>query len=665
MAFSLSGTDPEVVKEFHAREMNRILDLPIKKTLTKELHDKFSKATLLPSAEIDGLLETQSAAIIAYLQTSGLFGYIGVGKGKALISIACAACAYRKGLRKIILFIPPKLAIQTVDKVLPWLRRQISVNLPVHVIAGKSKAARLRASKQESGLFIMAWSQLSINDTDELLDNISPELIIADEAHNLSNKDSGRYKRVNRYMVSNPDTEFVALSGTMGKKSIKDYYHIIKWCLKDRCPLPNNLHEMSNWSGVIDTTFNEYTSDPTLEPLRNWANRHSEEEFERDVAGYRKAYNFRLSTAKGVEFAVGSQELGTSILFSNEPVNFSDDYPGMSELKRLQGQLHDMDRSPSGDIIDYAIHKFRYDYELTAGIYNSLTWPSSEKVSERLSISEKEAEDLIDRSKDYHKVSQEYHKEVRKWLEVNADTGLDTPMQLGQSMYNNGPKFVGDKLYTAWDLRRKFDFEGRIERDSKAVRVCDFKIQAALRWAKGLKRKSHEGALIWWTRREVGKWAFEIFKKAGVDVVLADASKKGSIAINDEANHSKIILASATAYKEGLNLQKQIPFMYFLQFPREAHFVEQATGRNHRTGCPYDSLTYTTNFTLDFDHQMFSAVLADALFQHQAGSPSRLIYGDYDPIPKIVSSAVLKEKGIIKSGDLYEKLEDNLRSKFG
>ena len=64
MGFDLSGVEPDRIKEFKMREMNRILEAPIKKPLSKEQHLKFSKATLLPSAEIPSLLTTQSEAIV-------------------------------------------------------------------------------------------------------------------------------------------------------------------------------------------------------------------------------------------------------------------------------------------------------------------------------------------------------------------------------------------------------------------------------------------------------------------------------------------------------------------------------------------------------------------------------------------------------------------------
>ncbi len=661
MAFSLN-LDPKELKEFKERELTRITQIPINKPLSEELHKKFSKATLLSTSDIE-LLPVQSEAIKAYLVNGGLFGYIKVGGGKALISFACAFAGYRKGLRKIILLIPPKLTQQTVEKVVPWLRRQMAVNLPIHVIAGvKDRKKRLKVSQEKSGIFIVAWSQLSIADTDELIQNISPELIIADEAHNLSNKTSSRYKRINRWMVEHPETEFVALSGTMGKKSLMDYYHLMRWSLKDNAPMPDTEKECGNWAGIIDTTFSEFTPSRILDPLVNWAKRNGQD-VDRDIAGYRKAYNYRLVTASGVVFAVGEDDLGASITFINEEVNVPSDYEGMAELNRLRSQLHDMDTSPDGDIIDFAIHKFRYDFELTAGFYNSLTWPEVDILAKRKEISKSDAKELLERSQDYHRASQDYHRVCRKWLQDCACEGLDTPLLLGNSMLHHGPEKVGDDLYNAWITRRNFDFEGRIDRDSKPVRVCDYKIYAVLRWVQNLPKR-RGGVIIWYQRNDIGRWCFEILQRHGVDVVLCDATKKGSEAMNNDRYHkNKVMIASITAYKEGINAQ-QVEYQYFLQPPREAHYWEQSIGRNHRTGTPYDELTYTTNFTSKFDHTMFSAVLCDALFQHQAGSPHKLIYGNYTTQPQIVHAAALKEMGIIQNSQKYSRAEDELKKIF-
>ena len=657
--FSLSR-DSEAAKEMKYREIQRIIDLPINLPLTKEIQARFSTATLLPNAEIDSLLPAQVDAIVAYLRTGGLFGYISVGQGKALISVACAAIAYRKGLRKIILFIPPKLTIQTEQKVLPWLRKQISVNLPVHILSGKNADQRLALSKADSGLFIMSWSQLQTTDTDELLRNIAPELFIADEAHYLANPDYSRTRRVSRYMVANPDTEFIVLSGTLLKKKLTDYWHLMKWCMKDDAPMPRTRVEIDNWGTVLDTTFSEYTSSGILFKLLVWAQQNGKPELERDIAGYRKAYNHRLHLTSGIVFAMQGESVGTSILYTNLPVVVADNYVCMGELQKLRTQLHDLDLSPDGDIIDHAIHKFRHDYELTAGFFNSLVWPTIEKIMKSRSISEAEARELLERSKDYLRAEQELAKATRNWLMENECEGLDTPLLLGTSMYHHGSKHVGTELFTAWKFKRSVDFDGRIDRDKDPVLVCDYKLQAALKWGK--KVKKGQGAIIWYYNEAMGKWLYELMKAAGLPVVLCDAGPIGTKAVNDESNYNKIMICSMSSYKEGLNLQ-MIEHTYFLQFPRAGHWAEQIIGRNHRTGCKFDELTYHTCFSNDFDHQMYSAVLADALFQHQTGSPHKLIYGSYDPLPKISSSSVLKEQGII-SHQLDRTVEIGLNKMF-
>ena len=654
--------DDEKLKEFHNREINRILNAPVNQPLSEELVKKFSKATLLPSAEIE-LLPVQCEAIKAYLLNGGAFCYIKVGGGKTLISFACAVSGYRKGNRKIILLIPPKLTQQTVEKKIPWLRRQMPINLPIHVIAGKNRANRLKLSKQNSGLFIMAWSQLSNQDTDEIISNIAPDMIIADEAHNLSNRKSSRYKRINRWMVENPDTEFIPLSGTMGKKGIMDYYHLVRWALKDKAPLPDTEREAGNWAGIIDTTFSEYTPSKLLDPFITWA-KDQGEHYDRDIAGYRKSFNLRMKTTSGVVFDEGNGKYSdASVLFENIPVEVPDDYEGMPKLQDLMDQLHDMDTSPDGDIIDYAIHKFKHDYELTAGFYNSLRWPSVNKIMERKQLSESDAQDVLERSQDYHRASQDYHREVRHWLENYSCEGLDTPLLLGNSMYHHGPDEVGVQLYDAWNVRKKMDFEGRIDRDSKPIRVCDYKIMALLKWIQNLPKK-RGGVIVWYKNTEVGKWAFEVLKGAGIDVVLCDAGDRGSRAMNNSEYHrSKVMVCSITAYREGIDAQP-VEYQYYLQAPREAHFWEQACARNNRTGALYDEFLYTTNFTSDFDHRMFSAVLADSLFQSQTGSPHILIYGNYTPTPKLVHAAALKEMGIIQNETKYEKLSQDLHKIF-
>ena len=83
-----------------------------------------------------------------------------------------------------------------------------------------------------------------------------PELIGGDEIHMLKNKHAGRTRRVTRYMRDYPETMFAAGSGTVHKGSIKDFAHILRWCLKDKAPIPATDDEVETWSHALDEKVN-------------------------------------------------------------------------------------------------------------------------------------------------------------------------------------------------------------------------------------------------------------------------------------------------------------------------------------------------------------------------------------------------------------------------
>jgi hypothetical protein len=655
---------PEALKKFQSQQMDRILDLPLVFPVSEEVHKGFSDATLLKSATFGELLETQTNAIISYMLAGGLFGYIGVGYGKTLISIGCGNAAYRKGHRKILLLVPPSVSTQLIKNDLPKLRKEIGIDMPVNIISGATAAKRMKESQKRSGIFIMSYSQLSLDDTDDVIENINPTVIIADEAHTLCNVDSAQTKRVKRHMDAYPATEFVALSGTMGKKSLSNYYHIMKWCLKENTPCPLIVSELDQWKEILDTTFMEHTHSSALDPLLNWARRHfPKEKWKKgEIASYRKAFRYRVETALGVVYS-SDATIGTSIMMENKPVKNPEKVEGWDKLQDLLMQVEDLDMSPSGDQIEYPIHKFRYNFELTAGFYNKLVWPDLDKLQEVKKITHSQAKDLLDRSKEHHHHLQIYHKDLRNWIKENSCRGMDTPMQIGNNMYHNGARDVGDHLFNSWTVARKLEFEGMLERDSIPVRVCPYKINHAIKWVKSLKRKKGEGVLVWFYNKCMGNWLYEAFREAGIDCVYCPSGKIGANRITDEENKSKILIASSGSYYQGFNLQP-VKHVLLTQFRREAHVMEQLLGRNHRTGSPYDELVFHTCNTIEFDHQMMSAVLADSLFQHQTGVRQKLIYAAYAENPKIVPSAVLTQRGLIAK-ELDTKIEQALKERFG
>ncbi len=134
--------------------------------------------------------------------------------------------------------------------------------------------------------------------------------------------------------------------------------------------------------------------------------------------------------------------------------------------------------------------------------------------------------------------------------------------------------------------------------------------------------------------------------------------------ILDHGNKSKVVIASLDAHGTGKNLQ-HFQHMCVVQWPRSARTAEQLLGRLHRRGQEADELPVTTCNSLLFDHMNMAACLNDALYIHQStGDKQKLIYANYDPLPKIFPPAVLYQRGL-EVEKLTAEQEAMLTEKFG
>jgi len=585
----------------------------------------------------------------------GLLGSVGVGWGKTFISFKTADLAYEKGKRKIMLLVPANCVGKTAHEI-PELMEETSLNLPIHILGGAAKAKRTKLSKEDKGLFILSYSQLSLKDTSEILKNISPEVIIADECHKLKKVDSSCTLRIQRYMDEFPNTEFCGMSGTMTDKTLYDYAHLSRWANGKNSPLPDNGHELDQWCDVLATTFSEHVMGATFKPLINWAraNYPNETFLNNEVASLRRAYKYRFNTAPG-NVSSGDAEVNVSLMIQNNEVKNPNKYEGYSELLQHMQNIEDYMMNPAGEEIEYALHKFKYMYELTSGFFLELYWQDEDVVSRHLKITEREAYERLERSKEHLEACQLYWAQQRKWLEEHAQEGLDMPSLLEDAMLEHQARYVGNELYSKFAYMKSKEFDGLIERAERSHRVCDYKVQEAVNFYKPLN-KLNKGCLFWVHHHEMGRWLCEAFKEADIPYVYADASKKGELQILNKDNKHLPIIASTASHGTGKNLQ-HFSENYFVQFSRSATTMEQAIGRTHRQGQKVDQLIMNTNFTTEFDHEMFAAVIADSLYIAQTQNRQKLVYADYNPIPKKFSNAVLKERGLTDLGNVDKILK--------
>ncbi|MEM7203059.1 MAG: DEAD/DEAH box helicase family protein [Planctomycetota bacterium] len=657
-----------------AREIDRIVGLPLVLPITPEENEEFCRANVLAEAFRAGfrLFPCQSGALLAYDLYDGGFFPIGVGWGKSVLSLMIAERAYRAGIGKSLLLAPSSVYGQLITKELPLSRRRVPISVPfMHLGGSCTKRKRLTFARSgKEGCYILPYGCLSSDDADELLELIQPKLVIADEAHLLKNvHKSARAKRFfgrGRYFDRH-SPQLVAMSGTITSKSIADYWHIIKAALGQNCPLPLSGHLVNQWGRVIDATAHEVVADDSgfrtepVMPLVRWAQKHwPEEDFSNSVRGFRGAFKKRLSHAPGV-VATGDADIGTSLVLSNTVAKTEGD--GWDDLTRL---IHDVQKlwvAPNGDELDHAIHQFGWLYQLSAGFYSDLYWPEADALAEERSISEDHAADLLARAQLHHGLLQDYHKKLRKWLGTKSRPRLDTPFLVGGDMERNGAKNVGEDLHEAWCAAREAEFEGMPSRRSRPVRICGYKIAAAVEWARKEVPPSH-GAILWVHHKEIGRWVFEELQRAGLNALACPAGREHDAAITDPANGTRLVVASISAHATGKNLQ-HFQHQHIVQWPRSAVVAEQMLGRLHRTGQRADELVVSTCNTTDIDQLNFAACLNDAAYIHEStGTRQKMMFAGYDPCPVVYDPAVLRKQGLDPkrlTGEQMRLLED----KFG
>lgn len=674
-------------------EMQRILGLPIVRMMSDEEADAFSYDRINAEAYESGfrLLTTQASAVDEIEQANGGFLPIGVGWGKTGISIMTAEHFHRQLMDagmprpKGLLLIEPGCVSQFGKTDLRSWREKVPISVPFLTLGKKPKKSRQAIYRSGyKGCYVVPYSLLSVSDTMDMLEAIDPDYVIADEAHNLKDPKTARTKRF-LAMMRERKRLFVAMSGTMTTKSIDDYRHLMAFALRDGAPLPLGGAMAGEWARVLDSDA-EITGDhmtgPLL-PLVEWAQEHDPDpkaRYKMTVSDLRRAYTLRMHTAPGV-VATGDNAIGASMELTNcdakgnaygDPtLQWAATRPGWSELQGLLADVQQAYVTPNGDEIECSLHVFKWMVELSTGFYNEKLWHTPAELAERSELTEKRAAYALAAAKDAHAHHQLLAREMRGFFEYSPP-GLDTPKELGLRVSQGRTEDIPQIVVELWhehkaklaEIEAEYGFVP--ERYSRAVRVCDFKIQAAIEWAKKMK-----SGLIWVWHIEMGRWLNEEMAKQGLSPLYCPAGANDTIQGEFNPDYGgwtdsrRVGVASISAHCTGKNLQRA-PHQLVLQWPRNSLKAEQMLGRVHRTGVEKlrDRVTIHTLNILPYDHLNMAACLNDSIYQHQTGQPRKMVYADYEPLPKIFSPEFLREN-VGDTKRLNEAQRAMLVDKFG
>jgi len=644
-------------------ELERILGLEVREQFTPEQVDLVSWYYLKPERYSEGkrLLPRQAEALAGYNDAGGVFGPIGVGEGKTLTSLLIADDCYRYCIEsgitpRVLMLVPAQVVEQLRGTGVAMARDWTRFTCPVHFLSGQSKGRReMLARSQRRGLYVMSYSTLSLPTAEALLCYITPACLICDEAHNLmGGRNSARARRFKRY-VNDKRPQVVALSGTMTTKTPMDYHYLARASLQEGNFLPNIVSMAENWSAEVGS---EGTRDGAcaargrlLLPLVRWAQNKFPGEaatFSPDVVGKRRALQRRM-LVPGVAMSVG-ESLGTSLYIINDKTA-SEGCEGHEEKERLVAQLRDEWKSPCGDELKLAMLVWQWRYQIEGGgFYYELYWPDIETVMRRKSVKEPEAVDMLRRSRQHHETVNEYNKALREWLAYSSKPHLDSPFLVETSLGRHGAQFVGAALYGAWARTRDSDFDGRIDRDSRTVRVCPYKVDACADFVErfmGREDRDGRGIIIWWMHKAVGAWIHETLTRRGIASELLDRGPAANRYLLDSGRlKGRVLCLGMSAHGTGKDLQHGFSRNYMLQWPRSAKMAEQVMGRTHRTGQQDDEVHVYTNVSCEFDEVTLSSTLNEAAYVSQANSRQRVLYATYDPVPRKMPYPVLVEWGL-------------------
>lgn len=225
-------------------EIQRICNLPTAPEPDAEWLDSLHKGSMVLNPQ-------QRQALTCLRELRCLVAPLPVGYGKTLITALVPAALGVPGDR-VVLLLPPSM-IGPFEREIERYDRHfdtLGMGWPTPVSYG--------ALSTRTGV----------------LEDLDPLVVIADEAHYLRSRDSGRTRRVFRFLDTNPDVIFVPLSGTLIRKTITDAAHLFARALGPLSPFPRSYTSLAHLDAVTKLDDGRGWATPSdwkaVAPLLSW-----------------------------------------------------------------------------------------------------------------------------------------------------------------------------------------------------------------------------------------------------------------------------------------------------------------------------------------------------------------------------------------------------------
>jgi len=518
------------------------------------------------------LRPVQAWALDELSRRGGLVASILVGGGKTLIS-ALAPLALDS--RRAVLLVPARLREKTRGDF----------------------AALSREFKIEVLPTILSYESLGRVSGAAVLDDLAPDLVIADEAHKLKNRSAAVTRRVGRYLETS-GARFVCMSGTLTARKLEEFAHLCAWALGDASPLPCTYADLTEWGLAIDEQINPGAQRFDPGALRAMFSAAEIETSRLDgIEAARRAVRRRIAETPGV-ITTADRNVGASLSITLLQCE------GAADMDADFDTLRALWETPDGHPLADASAVWRHAGELAAGFF--YVWDP------------RPPREWLEARRAWSQVS-------RHVLDTNR-SAIDSELQLVQAIdrgeyegkrAQSAGIVLGEgtipEVLAAWrEIRETF------KPNSIPVWRSPFLIEYVRAWfAEG-------PGIVWVHHVAVGH---KLAQNLGVPYYGEgglDKACKRSI----ESFAGAPCIASIASCGEGRNLQAWDRNLVITP-PKLGATWEQLIGRTHRSGQKSDEVSIDVLISCRESLDSFEQARADARYiQSTTGQDQKLIYAD-------------------------------------
>jgi hypothetical protein len=438
----------------------------------------------------------------------GVISLTGTGSGKFLQSVCIGPVL---GKRNCLLIVPVKSVADTEKELIKF-----SSSMPELL---------------DQNIKIISSNDLSLNKSRDVLYQLSPEIIIIDEAQDFKDLKSARTKALIDYINKHPDVRVFILSATLITLNVCDYLHLFAIVCKENSPLSVDTDAIPVYQALIDIGMEQGNQLHTA--LHNSLSRFPGKNF-------RERLSARIHSS---EYVVFNPEVSTSA-----PIRFygySLNNPTIdAHLERLENEWV----TPSGEALTEAVEKHLLEDLISLGVYPRYTYHASD--------------DLIEK---WYEARREWQKVIRSHLVYENKHSVRSAAEL-VSLVDQGFLDRRDtKIYKTWiEIKDKVSYTVNYE-------YIDPEYAGSL-VRELIKKYSLDNLIIWVKHVEIGKML-----SAALNIPFYNGSGK------DPKKEERFIILSVMAYYAGKNFQKWNNNLLLESAPNAMMF-EQLISRTHRYG---------------------------------------------------------------------------------